>query len=415
MQPIPETPLDPLLKWLSESDGPCVELRPGMPAEISAPSGRIFGDVVPAAALAEMLAAVTPPERWKQMQRHGRAVFDLDTHEGLFRILLRRSGTGLSAAIYAQMDDRNWPVGSPMPTPSPRDISLKLAGCVVFGIAFLYLVLFPLVDYSKRPSAQSTSLNHVKQLTLAVMVYMQDYDGAFPGWIRNPDGGYAHNTWDEQIKGDISGKDVFTAPHQTGVKSPSDPHKARVLSYAFNGALIAPYDGATGDVDWRVPPHHIPKVLTRGQVADPAHTIVLAQIATDAPPPTTPPGAAKPDAASGRTGERPSREWLAALPIGDEAARSVIDISPRTWVSHGPDVTDAWYNDANPRFSETVRNGVARDLYGGGGTYGFVDGHVKFMRIQDTAGIGRTADGRNITAANWFKPSNPFNMWNPRR
>lgn len=418
MDPIPETPLDALLARMYKRHGTSLVLRPDTPAEITTRSGRVYDDLIPADRLTEMLAAVTPPNRWEELQQRGQTEFDLDTPEGIFRLTLWKEAGHVSAAVYDPKRGSAWPVGSPMP--SRRTTSLvTFIGCgglVLVILALLYSAIAPSV-HDRRPT-QSTAIHDIKQLTIAFILYSQDYDETYPGWVRNPDGRYAHNTWDEQISSQIKSNDVFRAPRQTGVKSPSDPHKQRVLTFALNGALIAPYNGVTGEVDWNAAPNTTDghrTLLGPFSVANPAETIVLAQMATDAPPPTLPAGAVGARPASGVSSEKPSEEWLAALPDGDSAARSVIDISPRTWVSGGADVTDDWYNEMRPGFDRIRQNGVARDLYSGGGTYGFVDGHVKFMKLRDSVGIGQVNHGVPVTAANWFKPTNAYNMWNPAR
>lgn len=417
MDPIPKTPLDPLLNRLYTSRGLYLELRPDAPAEIRTPSGIVMDDLIPADRLTEMLAAVTPPERWDELQSSGRTEFDLDMREGIFRFYLRRSPEGVRATISGQHGGRRWPVGSRMPSSRFPTISGLLA---FMAIAVMAVLLVTPLLFHEHPgmSLQMQSMNNVKQLTLAVIQYSQDYDYTLPGWVRNPDGRYAHNTWDEQINVQVKSKDIFTNG-RPGIKSPSDPTKQRILTYAINGALIAPYDAHTGEVNWTaVPAANGPRqtLLGPSSIRDPAGTILVAEVATEAPPPTTPDGAAWPRPADGLTEATPGKAWLKAYPKGDSAANAVIDISPRTWVSGGANTSDDWYNSGSRGFTRFTRNGVARDLYSGGGAYGFVDGHVRFMKIAATTGIGeKNENGDPVTADNWFKASNKYNMWNPAR
>jgi len=297
---------------------------------------------------------------------------------------------------------------------------------VIAIIAILAAILFPVFAKARERAKQSQSLNNAKQLTLGVMQYAQDYDETFPGWVDNTSftGGtgasvFAHNTWDEQINSQIKSPAVFNNGG-TGIKSPSDPKKERVLGYVINGALIAPYLPTTGEVDWRVTAGNGPTLLGPGSVSNPAETILFAEAATDAAPPTTPTGAAanpRPASATATgavTDANGTPAWQAAQPTGTNAAGAVIDASPMSWVAKGFR-DDRWYNTNNPAFNTTTSNGVARDFYGGGGTYGFVDGHVKFMKVDQTVGIGQRIGSTPVTAANWFAAANTYNMWNPNR
>jgi prepilin-type N-terminal cleavage/methylation domain-containing protein/prepilin-type processing-associated H-X9-DG protein len=291
---------------------------------------------------------------------------------------------------------------------------------VIAIIAILAAILFPVFAKAREKAKQSQSLNNVKQLTLGVMQYSQDYDETFPGWVQNSNGSFAHNTWDEQINSQIKSNDVFSNGN-TGIKSPSDPKKDRVLTYAINGALIAPVNAA-GSVTWGgVTAANGPALLGPSSVTSPAETILFAEVATDAPPITTPTGAIsrRTDAISGPgvvADSQGSSEWLSAQPSA--AGSAVIDISPFEWVAQGLR-TNVPYDDnqwtAAAYGSPINAKGVARDLYSGGGTYGFVDGHVKFLKISETVGLNKNLGGTAITPANCWFATNTYNMWYPSR
>jgi prepilin-type processing-associated H-X9-DG protein len=54
--------------------------------------------------------------------------------------------------------------------------------------------------------------------------------------------------------------------------------------------------------------------------------------------------------------------------------------------------------------------GVARDLYGGGACYAFVDGHVRFMKLSRTVGADM-----GVPVEKYWAKYNQNNMWNPDR
>jgi prepilin-type processing-associated H-X9-DG protein len=91
-----------------------------------------------------------------------------------------------------------------------------------------------------------------------------------------------------------------------------------------------------------------------------------------------------------------------ASPDWVKAQNGWIDISPRDFVETTP--APGCYD---PRHWDPD-SGIGRDFYGGGTTYGFVDGHVKFMKIVDSVGARDGALPKRPWSAN-----NAYNHWNP--
>lgn len=262
------------------------------------------------------------------------------------------------------------------------------------------LLLLALTAFLSRPyqePAGRRSLNNVKQLALNIIQYSLDNDGHLPGWVRNSDGRFAHNVWDQQIQGKVKSEDIFYLPEDgPGIRSYSDPHHARILTYGLNGLLITPPKPAfDGRADFSHPPA---KPLKMNDVADPADVILFAEMATweAMPPPFGQPPNPLPDS----FGDLPitrALQW-------QRARDGWIDISPRAWVENTP--PPGCYD---PRRWD-AKSGVARTRGKlTGGTYGFLDGHVKFMRIRDTLdGYG------NVPPDRYWSADNPHNMWVPR-
>jgi len=254
----------------------------------------------------------------------------------------------------------------------------------------------PLMSCGCEKAKQSQRLSSIKQLALGVMVYAQDHDERLPGWVTLPDGRAAHNVWDQQIRPGIKSKDVFLSAAATGIRSYSDPDRRRVVSFGLNGLLITEGAGSNGGrADFRRPPAE-PRSMQG--VAHPSETILFAELAVDRP-------------MAGRFGRSPEPEPNAFGPVApkageawQEALDGWIDISPGEFVENTP--APGCY-DAN-RWDGT--NGVARDLYQGGGTYAFLDGHVKFMPIEETV-----SGGGKVGWERYWSPDNRYNMWNPDR
>lgn len=269
-------------------------------------------------------------------------------------------------------------------------------GAIVAGLLGLAgLVAFPMLSKLRCKGPASRSLNNVKQLATSLMMYSLDHYERLPGWVRNPDGRYAHNVWDQQIRVQVKSKDVYWMPQDgPGIRSYSDPARARVLSYAMNGLLITrpkrAFDGRA-DFDAR------PNPMSLGTVADPARTILFAEIATKEPMPA--PFGAKPDPAPevfGSASAADTTDW-------EQARDGWIDISPRDYVENtpAPDCYDPsrWNADS----------GTARDVYrkARGGACAFMDGHVKFVLPLETVSDGTVPPER------YWSATNPHNMWNP--
>lgn len=274
-----------------------------------------------------------------------------------------------------------------------RLIEIAIGLFVVAVIIFFWVI--PMMPDRPERAGQSQSLNNLKPLTLAVVRYAQDNDGLLPGWVTLPDGQAAHNAWDQQIAPYVKSKDVFRDDEGHGIRSCSDPARRRVVSYGMNGLLITPaakvFDGRA---DFRTPssaPRHL-NAIQNGE------TILFAELATDRPMP-------------GHFGRMPEPAPDVFGPVEGESGAAWrkaqpgwIDISPRDFVENTP--APNCYREG----SWDATNGVARDLYAGGGSYAFVDGHVKFMRIADALG----ANDR-VPVSDYWSPDNAHNMWNPYR
>jgi prepilin-type processing-associated H-X9-DG protein len=238
-------------------------------------------------------------------------------------------------------------------------------------------------------------MNNVKQLSLGLITYAQDYDEHFPGWVTNPGGRLAHNTWDEQINSQIKSKDVFRmAQGGPGIRSYSDPRHERVVSYGLNALLItSPKRVFDGRADFS---HAPARPMSLREIADPARVILFAETATR-------------DAMPAPFGDQPDPvpfTFGAATGAGMDWQRARdgwIDISPRDWVENTepPACYDPkhWNN----------RSGIARDQYkSSGGPYAFVDGHVRWMLPEATVSDGAVPPDQYWTGAN------KHNQWNPR-
>ncbi len=63
---------------------------------------------------------------------------------------------------------------------------------VIAIIAILAAILFPVFARAREKARQSSCLSNVKQITLAGLMYIQDYDERFPYYAR---GSYTVDPW----------------------------------------------------------------------------------------------------------------------------------------------------------------------------------------------------------------------------
>jgi prepilin-type processing-associated H-X9-DG protein len=294
-------------------------------------------------------------------------------------------------------------------------------GCLAIILGVFAMCLSPVFIGPPHRAPLSISLNNIKQLAIGVMTYSQDYNENFPGWVRNPDGAYAHNTWDEQIDPCIKSKDTYNnLPYvRRGIRSYSQTGTHhRVLTYGLNGLLITPPKAIPdGDADFAsVNASHPPQPFSPSTVANPGDTILFAELSTASRMPGEYGRAPDPRPFTYNSGQ-PKEYWKSAPPERwsaewTNAFDGWIDISPRAFI----EMARGWRT--NPYKEPYGRNadcGVARDLYGGGGCYAFCDGHVQFIKIGQSVGLGTTTkEGIKIAEDNCWSAENTNNMWIPR-
>ncbi len=101
-------------------------------------------------------------------------------------------------------------------------------------IAILAAILFPVFARAREKARQTSCLNNVKQITLGINMYVQDYDERFPMlyWSAQPRGGLA-----QVIQPYIKNADVYNCPSSDGVVTePIDYLEHR--SYGYHTGLF---------------------------------------------------------------------------------------------------------------------------------------------------------------------------------
>lgn len=281
-----------------------------------------------------------------------------------------------------------------------------LACAIVLGT--IVTVAFAMDLGPLASTMRTRSLNNLKTLALAVLMYSQDYNETYPGWIdegrkRHPV--WVHNTWDEQIDPMVKSKETYIAGVGRGIRSYSQTDRRdRVLSYGLNGLLIThPKTRFDGNADFAGTIAKFgPAPLSPSALANPAGTILFAELNTELPMPGAYGRANGPQVAKGRVPSA-TRQWKGGLP-------GWIDISPRAYI----EVSGPKGAYAEPYSPSATKTGIARNLYGDGGCFAFCDGHVQFVKIGGTVGMGQMLGGRSITSSSCWKSDNMNNMWIPQ-
>src|SRR5262245_218992 len=84
---------------------------------------------------------------------------------------------------------------------------------VIAIIAILAAILFPVFAQAREKARQATCASNLKQITLGVLMYVQDYDETFPVW----DSAVATALdWPDQVQPYIKNKQVSGCPDAGG-------------------------------------------------------------------------------------------------------------------------------------------------------------------------------------------------------
>jgi prepilin-type N-terminal cleavage/methylation domain-containing protein/prepilin-type processing-associated H-X9-DG protein len=230
---------------------------------------------------------------------------------------------------------------------------------VIAIIAILAAILFPVFSQAKEAAKKTSCLSNVKQLSLGVTLYMNDYDDSYPigGWQipAYPENPVAESRWY---------LDVAPYIHNIQIRNcPSSPYKILSSDYGINDSISAWEDAENG-----------------GAVASPANLVLLCDtVQLD----------------------------YSQFPTSPD------NLDPTTWVQHaigptdfqveGPYIfypyTDYPYEDPPATFGDNYRRPYA--IHHDQANVGFCDGHAHSIDIR--ALIGPMPAG--------FALTDPRNLW----
>lgn len=113
---------------------------------------------------------------------------------------------------------------------------------VIAIIAILAAILFPVFAQARDKARATACLSNQKQLGLAVMQYVQDYDQTYPcgrysDYPTNPPAGYLNGIgWGQEVAPYIKNAGVFQCPSDDTTVPTGAPNNS-VMSYAYNANL----------------------------------------------------------------------------------------------------------------------------------------------------------------------------------
>jgi len=111
---------------------------------------------------------------------------------------------------------------------------------VIAIIAILAAILFPVFARAREKARQTSCLSNTKQIGLALMMYVQDYDDTMPQYMiptgRSlqpdlPDIGYDYTVWHDRIQPYINNWQVYVCPSGGGYRGTAREYMG---SYAGN-------------------------------------------------------------------------------------------------------------------------------------------------------------------------------------
>ncbi len=112
---------------------------------------------------------------------------------------------------------------------------------VIAIIAILAALLFPVFAQAREKARQAGCQSNLKQLGLAVMMYAEDYDEAYPTGMDS----CWTSAWPSKTQPYVKSIDIFTCPSgRGGTGWPAKPWRGVPIDYAANGLIGLSEDGS---------------------------------------------------------------------------------------------------------------------------------------------------------------------------
>jgi len=133
---------------------------------------------------------------------------------------------------------------------------------VIAIIAILAAILFPVFAKAREAARGASSQSNLKQMSLGILMYEQDYDEHFPmvqSWLPLGTGGYvcwngcaggwAWSEWTFDTAPYVKNAQIYGDPLY-GVSEPDSWSQTLFSGYGYNYTTLSPYKGAFGSTPW---------------------------------------------------------------------------------------------------------------------------------------------------------------------
>jgi prepilin-type N-terminal cleavage/methylation domain-containing protein/prepilin-type processing-associated H-X9-DG protein len=126
---------------------------------------------------------------------------------------------------------------------------------VIAIIAILAAILFPVFAQARQAARAASSQSNLRQQSLAILMYTQDYDETFPldcQWGSGPisAGGAAFTNWAWNVLPYIKTGNVFGDPMASPIQRAVLPWWPYLTHYGYNYTALSPYSGSFGARPW---------------------------------------------------------------------------------------------------------------------------------------------------------------------
>ena len=105
---------------------------------------------------------------------------------------------------------------------------------VIAIIAILAAILFPVFAQAREKARQAACLSNVRQLSTAVMMYVQDYDEQYPMTANYNTGALTPTIWSEMIQPYVKNDGIFKCPSAVLPGYPTDWNARGYASIGMN-------------------------------------------------------------------------------------------------------------------------------------------------------------------------------------
>jgi prepilin-type N-terminal cleavage/methylation domain-containing protein len=159
---------------------------------------------------------------------------------------------------------------------------------VIAIIAILAAILMPVFAQAREKARQATCLSNLKQLGLAAMMYVQDYDETYPGgpgvaglWIPGPQGSWSNlpTIWGNVAPTNVAGRLLPYVKNNQVFIDPNDPTGDRFAAGRWNSQFtrLSYWWHAGVSQGWSWPTYD-----ASGSLSNPGRPHTLASIAAPA-------------------------------------------------------------------------------------------------------------------------------------